>query len=349
MCPRKCSRRDSSSNPEKPRLTFVVFRLGDEISWYHPPPRFPLNLCVSGRNNNVPTEGTPVIQTIKTYCGSKNDPLTERKLPCEWDSSPTSAVAVFLSPASLSCFSVSDDHARLFMIQLFVPQPTGNICTMSHSRSEWKDLKHSENKSECWRRRPRQGQLAAGKKGGTDETEKRRKQDGERDWQRATFPTNKNSLQHAAVHRDLKVTQPRRNARLDSRLSRNHSISPSSTGDCLASLELGKSFFKSLAACSNKERLIKRLVMWFESKELGGRVLCASAASRLYFMCPTTSGFLTRPLLNTEQKASSGLCLKQLLWLDLWPAAVVGREQWKSAYRCFCCPLTTEVSQDLWK
>lgn len=76
------------------------------------------------------------------------------------------------------------------------------------------------------------------------------------DWQRATFPTNKNSLQHAAVHRDLKVTQPRRNARLDSRLSRNHSISPSSTGDCLASLELGKSFFKSLAACSNKERFI---------------------------------------------------------------------------------------------
>lgn len=145
-----------------------------------PPPWFPLNLCVSGRNNNVPTEGTPVIQTIKTYCGSKNDPLTERKLPCEWDSSPSSAVAVFLSPASLSCFSVSDNHARLFMIQLFVPQPTGNICTMSHSRSEWKDLKHSENKSECWRRRRRQGQLAAGKKGGTDETEKRRKQDGER-------------------------------------------------------------------------------------------------------------------------------------------------------------------------
>lgn len=77
-----------------------------------------------------------------------------------------------------------------------------------------------------------------------EETGRREETDSER-----RFPTNKNSLQHAAVHRDLKVT-------LDSRLCRNHSISPSSTGDCLASLELGKSFFKSLAACSNKERLI---------------------------------------------------------------------------------------------
>lgn len=84
-----------------------------------------------------------------------------------------------------------------------------------------------------------------------EETGRREETDSKR-----RFPTNKNSLQHAAVHRDLKVTQPRRNARLDSRLCRNHSISPSSTGDCLASLELGKSFFKSLAACSNKERLI---------------------------------------------------------------------------------------------
>lgn len=142
MCPHKCSRHDSTSNLEKQRLTFWVFRLGDEISWYHPPPWFPLSLCVSGRNNNVPTEGTPVIQTIKTYFGSKTDPLTERKLPCECDSSLTSAVAVFLSPASLPCFSVSDDHVRLFRIQLLVPQPTSNICTMSHSRWEWKDLKH---------------------------------------------------------------------------------------------------------------------------------------------------------------------------------------------------------------
>lgn len=180
MCPRKCSRRDSSSNPEKQRLTFVVFRLGDEISWYHPLHGFhSTSVCLAGIIM-FPQKAHRLYKLSKHTVGVKNDPLTERKLPCEWDSSPSSAVAVFLSPASLSCFSVSDDHARLFMIQLFVPQPTGNICTMSHSRSEWKDLKHSENKSECWRRRRRQGQLAAGKKGGTDETEKRRKQDGER-------------------------------------------------------------------------------------------------------------------------------------------------------------------------
>lgn len=127
MCPHKYSRHDSShfefsdSEMKSPDITL--------LHGFH-------SASVSGRNNNVPTEGTPVIQTIKTYFGSKTDPLTERELPCECDSSLTSAVAVFLSPASLPCFSVSDDHVRLFRIQLLVPQPTSNICTMSHSRWE---------------------------------------------------------------------------------------------------------------------------------------------------------------------------------------------------------------------